>query len=552
MDSENYWRRFLIPVLFLFVGMAGVVAPYLTMRGLPGDLGDARLNIYLLEHAFLVISGKLPTFLTAPFFYPWINTIGLSDTHWGTVPIYALFRWAGGSPESAFAGWFCFGSLANFVATYLVNRKLGLRPVGASLGAFLFAFSLPVIAQDGHVQLTYRLFIPLAFLSFSHYLKEKDPVWFGMATLLISVQFLSTFYMGFFLVFFLAVYGVVCFFESGEKGLSLSCRFRDRFVPASVSWHRIALAVVLVTAALCLMGLVAIPYWQTKQLYGIERHYSEIRRMLPRLQSYLAGDRSLMWFTQWRAFSLLPCRNEHQLFMGIGASVLFLCAITSKSFLEEKPLEKRFVTVLGCFFFWTLVVGGVSLYQGVAWLPGFSAVRAVTRVVLVLLFPAGFIVGRVVDEMKTKSFPLVSSSSVVLFFLVLIVSDSVLAEKAVTSCVEWKNRTSLLESRVGKWNKESVLVVATQPHDFSTDLDAMSFSQAKGIKTMNGYSGATPRGWVHFSTCADVGKVLEASRAFYANLHRPFPLKPENVICVGFPEEDNGCASVLARGEKKP
>lgn len=88
--------------------------------------------------------------------------------------------------------------------------------------------------------------------------------------------------------------------------------------------------------------------------------------------------------------------------MGIGASVLFLYAIASKSFLEGKSLEKRFVTVLGYFFVSTLVVGGVSLYQGVASLPGFSAVRAVTRVVLVLLFPAGFIVGRVVDEMRTK------------------------------------------------------------------------------------------------------------------------------------------------------
>lgn len=60
--------------------------------------------------------------------------------------------------------------------------------------------------------------------------------------------------MGFFLVFFLAVYAVVCLFESGEEGLSLSSRFRDRFVPASVSWHRIALAVVLVTAALLFDG----------------------------------------------------------------------------------------------------------------------------------------------------------------------------------------------------------------------------------------------------------------------------------------------------------
>lgn len=70
------------------------------------------------------------------------------------------------------------------------------------------------------------------------------------------------------------------------------------------------------------MGLVAIPYWQTKQLYGIERHYSEIRRMLPRLQSYLAGDRSWCGLPNGELL-LLPVEMNTNFSWGLGPLCCF-------------------------------------------------------------------------------------------------------------------------------------------------------------------------------------------------------------------------------------
>ncbi len=59
---------------------------------IPGDIGDARLNNYFLEHGYKWLTGQVESFWNAPFFYPTIRTMSLSDNHLGVLPIYALFR----------------------------------------------------------------------------------------------------------------------------------------------------------------------------------------------------------------------------------------------------------------------------------------------------------------------------------------------------------------------------------------------------------------------------------------------------------------------------
>jgi len=164
------------PALIFLIGLIGVVFPCIKGATLPGDIGDARLNQYILEHFYHVIIGKEVSFVNAPFFYPWVKTISFSDTHWGTAFIYASLRLAGLTSEKAFAGWFLIGFVLNYWAAYFVNSKLGLRQLGAAVGAFLLAFSLPVIAQYGHPQLIYRMYVPLAFFVLYKYFGSKDLV----------------------------------------------------------------------------------------------------------------------------------------------------------------------------------------------------------------------------------------------------------------------------------------------------------------------------------------------------------------------------------------
>ena len=59
----------------------------------PGDLGDARFNNYVLEHFYQWISGTVQGYWNAAFFYPYSGTMAFSDTLLGSAPLYALFRW---------------------------------------------------------------------------------------------------------------------------------------------------------------------------------------------------------------------------------------------------------------------------------------------------------------------------------------------------------------------------------------------------------------------------------------------------------------------------
>jgi hypothetical protein len=102
------WLRRLIewsPVWVLFV--LGFWLVILRPLGLglsliPGDLGDARFNNYVLEHFYLWLSRLVPDYWNATFFYPFPGTMAFGDTLLGSAPLYALFRWMGLDMPSSF------------------------------------------------------------------------------------------------------------------------------------------------------------------------------------------------------------------------------------------------------------------------------------------------------------------------------------------------------------------------------------------------------------------------------------------------------------------
>ena len=150
--------------VFLSLGLGVVLQPYVTMHKMPGDLGDASFNLSLLEFFYRTLSdllqGKLADFVDAPFYYPWPRVTNFSDTHWGDAEVYALFRALGMNLITAFQAWFIAAFGLTYLSTFVSLRMLSLRAFGAAVGAFVFTFCLPMMAQVGHAQLIYRLWIP--------------------------------------------------------------------------------------------------------------------------------------------------------------------------------------------------------------------------------------------------------------------------------------------------------------------------------------------------------------------------------------------------------
>jgi hypothetical protein len=130
-------------------------------RSVPGDAGDSRLNMLLLEHTYQSLLGN-ERLLSPPIFYPLAGTGTFSDLHVGSVPAYAAARALGAAPFDAFQVWILCGLALNYLTTYLVAIRWRLRPAGANVAAAVFTFGLPMAAQGGHLQLLWRWPVPLA------------------------------------------------------------------------------------------------------------------------------------------------------------------------------------------------------------------------------------------------------------------------------------------------------------------------------------------------------------------------------------------------------
>ena len=161
----SLWKTIILAVVCLFGLWMVVIVPLgPRLANIPGDLGDARLNNYLLEHFFRWISGLDKSFWNAEFFYPYPDTVAFSDNFLGSGIFYALFRWIGLDQETAYQGWYIWGFFLNYLAAAYVLSRLKFNPIGAAAGAFFFAFGLPVLAKESHAQLLYRFGVPLACL----------------------------------------------------------------------------------------------------------------------------------------------------------------------------------------------------------------------------------------------------------------------------------------------------------------------------------------------------------------------------------------------------
>src|SRR5690349_23668832 len=116
MNAVFAIRRSLTATLIGLAGLAFVVGPSVIQGRIPGDIGDARLTSYILEHFFRWITGQDARFWSADFFYPFPLTIAFGDNLLGNTFVYSVFRAVGFAREDAFRWWYVTGFVVNFTA----------------------------------------------------------------------------------------------------------------------------------------------------------------------------------------------------------------------------------------------------------------------------------------------------------------------------------------------------------------------------------------------------------------------------------------------------
>ncbi len=497
----------------------------------PGDLGDARFNNYILEHFYQWLIHRETDYWNAPIFYPYPLATAFSDNLLGSAPFYAVIRILGFSRETAFQGWFLFGFVLNYVVSVYVLKKVNLHSLPVATGAFLFTFGLPMLAQEGHPQLIYRFCIPAAcYFLYDFTNKPKLKTIFFLMTAIIW-QFYLTIYMGFFLLLLIVVMAFMIPLSVSSINIIKFwfSRIRSAWKDARGSHKLWCIAgLILLTA---LLVHLFIPYLQVTNLYHFSRGFDEIKTMLPRLSSYLLSDHSTLWRLGMKNFKDLPMRHEHQLFPGLAAAILLLIGMLWKKTDEKIPFLQIHATSLLIIFLITISVNEKSLYYLLLKIPGYNSIRAVTRIQLVLLWPLAVYIAFVIDRMVRLNSSIFRVKAALGVILLLMVSESVFFSHSTYSKIEGQKRVDSLrkiaEYSLKKANyPDPVLLIHGKAGDpwHITALDAMLTAQELGVPLINGYSGNAPAysyaEWMH--SC----QTLPGSVNFYVDKANEFLQDP--------------------------
>ncbi|MBK9421681.1 MAG: hypothetical protein IPN44_11640 [Flavobacteriales bacterium] len=508
----KWLSRLLVLGLFAF-GMwqvpIALLGPQQTL--IPGDLGDARFNNYVLEHFHRYATGKEPSYWDAPFMYPYKNTIALSDNLLGTAPIYSAIRSAGFSRESAFQLWIVVLFALNFWCCFLALRKWVGVDVLAACGAYIFAFGIYNMSQMGHAQVFPKFMVPLAFWFLWRYLGSGGLKWFAFAVAAVVYQFYCGMYLGFMLVyglFFLAVGHMIFLRNTG---------WWIRFT----GWRYLLFGLLVMSAGVALLLPVILPYLHMQALVlhteTGTRTFADIADSLPRPIAFFfthpgAGS--------WRIFAetgldVTPSWWDQMQFVGalpwvaiIAAVLLVLLRRTSR--IQRSILIALLVAFVQSWLF-CLDMAGFSLYQWVFKLPGFSALRSVDRIINVQVM---FFVMLFAFALRPLFAAPRRAWLAVLFLPLLVVQDN-------RWDVDWlkhfdkrdaQERVAEVQRRITReyQGPQAVDAIAYAPHFGIEDpgdphfrlimlhLTAMIAAQDLGIPVVNAYTGYYPDKYMGF------------------------------------------------------
>ena len=474
-------------------------------QAIPGDIFDARFNSIILEHLLQWLKGETPKLWSPAFFYPFENVLAFSDNHFGSGWSYVLFRISGLEREYAFLGWIIVGNLLNFCVSYYVYRKLGFSIVASGVGAFVFTFALPALAQEAHAQLTYRFAVPLSFFALWQFIQTQKICAFVRVIFWLTVQFLCSIYLGVFLIYLLGIFTLVWLVS--KKGVTSI--FWKNF--QSNSKPVIYLGIILIVLFLGTIFALLYKYQTVSMTYGFNRSVTEIQSMMPRLSSYLIADSSAL--TGWigESLSTTPMRHEHQMFFGLGLCIVglvgigYLYKVVASRYIQTQELARISAWTLLSLIALTISINGYSIYRLVLYIPGISSVRAVSRIVLIMLLPVGLLAATAVDGVQ-QYLKKASSRWISLIILVLLViSETIFYQPYSTGMNKWLERKEQLKALMPRSElKESIIYVsgnADDPHYKAIELDAMIVSQDMHLSTLNGYSGSNPPGYIDPLPC---------------------------------------------------
>lgn len=493
--KNNYLSTF-----YLLVGLSvGLFFISLNITGLnftffPGDLGDGRLNLYFLEHNFQFLTGEVSSFWDVPFMYPEKNVLAYSDNLIGSAPFYCIFRFLGFDIYNSYLFWYLTITILNYLCAYYFIKYVFKNNYVAVIGAFIFAFSIALQSQLTHAQTFPRFAIPLVFLAAYKFNESYNLKYFSYTLLVLVYQF----YCGIYLGLMLAIPTTIYLFWILVKGI-----FIEHSIKINYKWLIKVSLICLLTIAL--LSILLYHYLQRKNSPSYN-HYLNVLETVPTITSYVTSQKgSLIWDYLNNLSNSKPGFWDHQIFTGGISTICFLIfsfillkKLINCKFKLHKTTHQIQLGLIGLITFLIFLnINQFSFYYFIYKLPGYSAMRSITRIINIeLLFFAvavAYIFNLLFNKIKHWQF------IVFAFLFTIIIFDNYFnsnySYKTTISIA--KNRILPFKKTLQHLTKHSVISYEPINYNGSTNpiylhLDAMFLAQEFKLNCINAYTGNSP------------------------------------------------------------
>lgn len=486
MKSIPYFNTLFFILLFFATLFLGLKLSILQLFGtnfsnIPGDFCDVRFINCILEHNWQWLCGNTDGVFQAKFMFPEPDAITYSDNVLGNLPFYALFRALGVSVHHSFQAWLLVTCCLNFIGGFIGFRYFLKDKWLALLATFLFTFSLALMSQYVHIQMSARYMIPLCFMFLAKFFDTQQSKYVLYFALALAFQFYLTIYMGVLLMYSALFFGLVYY----------------GFHRKTFRWSKPLLLKVLGIFCVFILLLIPLLYpYYLRSLTTPYASYDEISTTIPSWGSYL---RPFYGTAYWPLYDFglnaNPLSWLHVLFPG-GLICLGMLLLPLTIFKRRTTLlllmTISLVLISVCF----IKINDHSLFYFIRKLPGLTAIRIVTRIINIQLFFFVFITVYSLKLWIGQRQPIVLAS-VCVAFLILSFFDQ-------RNNWEAFNRTKIsLSNRRTKWivnqvkanynsSKHKAFALLMKQRDYSEfnnwQLDAMLAAYQLNIKTVNAYS----------------------------------------------------------------
>lgn len=462
----------------------------------PGDLGDARFNQLVLEHGYQSLQGSYD-WRSPGMFHPVEGTLGLSDTHAGTLGVYALARWVGCETGRAFQVWYLALAGLNAWAMVRVLRALKAdRWVAAPL-VFLGCAPMTTVALIGnHAQLLPFFASLFAADQMIRYADDRRRRRLVTAAGWAAWQFAAAPYLAFF-AGCLAVPLLWAIWPRHRGAVAIS----SKDTPIAPTWR-----FAVVTGFGTFFGLAAIHAHVTAISKGYPHPLAELFLFAPGIANWVLPPPGAL-FHRWTVPGLQPISGE-ALFFG---TIPWLLAGTATIWAARNLHHQGAKRVIGCVAALALAIimftaperSIGSLYANLAsWVEPLRAFRSSARIIIfvppILAAAAAVVLTAWIPAPPMK------------IRLRRIIAVGVAVTAAIETVTLRQPRVSIAESRdrtegvVQSWRASGDRPVLAFAPGYSNQpghvihLDAWSAALALGRRTINGYSGSGPETHIGF------------------------------------------------------